>query len=260
MAAYRRRTYEGCCSVSFLKYVLYVFNVLFFFAGWAVLGVGLWTVIDKHHYVNLLATSTYAATSYILIIAGITVLFVTVIGCIGVRQEDRCLLLIYTFMLLLIFLLEAVAGIIAYVYQEQVRSELAVYMNGTFNSYYYFDQGRTDAIDSLQRKYKCCGALDFEDWHYSRWLKENPDVKNKVPDSCCITETPSCGVRDHPSNIHDDSCIGALEKEIKDHLNILGAVGLGFCFVQVFGMIISCCLYISIRDYIGPKKHYNYER
>ncbi|XP_013784335.1 CD151 antigen-like isoform X2 [Limulus polyphemus] len=260
MATYVRTTNEGCCSVSFLKFVLHIFNFIFFLAGCAVLGVGLWTVIDKHHYVNLLTTSTYVATSYILIIAGITVLIVTVIGCIAVRQEDRCLLLIYTFLLLLIFLLEAVAGVIAYVYQEQVISELEISMNGTFTSQYQFDESRTAAIDRLQRKYKCCGALGFEDWHYSRWLKENPEEKRKVPDSCCKTETLSCGVRDHPSNIHDVGCIRALERQIKDHLNILGGVGLGICLVQVFGMILSCCLYMTIRDYIRPKKHYNYER
>jgi hypothetical protein len=42
----------------------------------------------------------------------------------------------------------------------------------------------------------------FEDWRFSRWLKENPDLKNLVPDSCCISMTQNCGVRDHPSNIY----------------------------------------------------------
>lgn len=240
---------DGCCNVHFLKYVLFIFNFVFLTAGCVVLGVGLWTVIDKHHYISLLSTSTYAATTYILILAGVIVLFVTALGCVGIWQENRCLIVLYTFMLLLIFLLEAVAGVIAYIYEEQVLNELQSSLNESFVTNYKFDEARTHAIDDLQRKFDCCGASNYSDWRYSKWLIENPKEKKKVPDTCCRTETLNCGVRDHPSNIYQDGCVNALANEIKDHLNILGAVGLGICLVQVFGMFFSCCLYIKLRHY-----------
>lgn len=45
-------------------------------------------------------------------------------------------------------------------------------------------------------------------------------------------------------------CIYALTRSLETHLNILGAVGLGICILQVFGMIFSCCLYVKLRDVI----------
>lgn len=249
MTVNKRSKEEGVCSINFVKYVLFIFNFVFLMAGIAVLGVGIWTVIDKHQFVSLLSTNTYASIAYLLIISGSVVLLVSVVGCVGVWREDRCALLIYTFMLLLIFLMEAVAGILAYVYAEQLRTELEANLNSTFLTSYMLDEVRTRDIDLLQREYKCCGALDPEDWQYSLWLKNNPRVNNTVPDSCCKTYSKYCGVRNHPSNINAKGCVKKLEVQIKEHLIILGAVGLGICIVQIFGLILSCCLYVKLKDY-----------
>lgn len=102
-------------------------------------------------------------------------------------------------------------------------------------------------------QYKCCGAERFEDWKYSVWLKKTNDtnhtirsnVNRAVPDSCCITYSEMCGKSDHPSNIPYTGCIYRFIDETRDHLNILGAIGFGFCFVQLFGLILSCCLYFK---------------
>lgn len=247
---------DGCCSVSFLKYMLYIFNFIFLLSGLAVLGVAIWTIVEKQHHLSLLATATYASTAYMLLLAGVVVILVTVLGCIAVWRLDRCLLLTYTFLLLLIFLLEAVAGIIAYVYEEQVESELKESLNATFVESYSFDAARTSAIDDLHRSYKCCGAVSFSDWRHSKWRKMNRQQLNKVPDSCCKTETQTCGSLDHPSNIYYDGCVKALEMQVREHLVIIGAVGLGICLVQIFGMIFSCCLYVRLRDYKPQPQYY----
>lgn len=141
------------------------------------------------------------------------------------------------------------AGVIAYIYEEQVWSELQTTLNSTFISNYELDDSLTDAIDDLQRKYQCCGAASYKDWRHSQWLLNNPDVENKAPDSCCISEKPLCGRSAHPSNIYHQGCATALSNQIKDNLIILGAVGLGICLVQIIGMIFSCCLYVQLRDY-----------
>lgn len=99
-------------------------------------------------------------------------------------------------------------------------------------------------------QYKCCGAERFEDWKYSIWSKTNDthhkirsNVDRVVPDSCCISYSEMCGRSDHPSNIPYTGCIYRFIDDIRDHLNILGAIGFGFCFIQLFGLILSCCLY-----------------
>ncbi|XP_059472202.1 CD151 antigen-like [Neocloeon triangulifer] len=244
----KKRRESDCCSVGFLKNVMHIYNVVFIIAGLIVLGVGVWSVVAKHQFVALLATSTYALTAYTLLLAGGLVVVAGVAGCVALCQENRCLLLVYIFTLLLIFLLEAMVGILAYIYEGHVQNELSVSLNETFTDGYQINPEVTKAIDQLQLEFKCCGAVRFEDWKFSRWLKENPSVKNLVPDSCCISRIENCGVRDHPSNIYYNGCIYRLANEMSEHLNILGGVGLGFSVVQIFGLVLACSLYIRLKD------------
>lgn len=212
------------------------------------LGVAIWTLTEKHHYVSLLTTTTYASVAYILLLAGIVVIFAALLACCAILKEDRCSLLVYTFLLLLVFLLEAVGGVLAYVYEEQVMAELSHTLTQTFNENYMMEPEVTRAVDMMQREYHCCGALTFSQWRDSRWLQEGQGINNTVPDSCCKTPSPYCGVSDHPSNIWYNGCIHQFEEELGSHLVVLGAVGCGISLVQVFGMILSCCLYIKLKD------------
>lgn len=65
----------------------------------------------------------------------------------------------------------------------------------------------TKAVDLMQQNFKCCGAIRFEEYRESMWLKSKRNdliVEREgrvVPDSCCVTMTKGCGVSNHPSNI-----------------------------------------------------------
>lgn len=142
-------------------------------------------------------------------------------------------------------------GILAYIYQGYVKDELYQNLNTTFIEGYNVDASRTAAIDRIQQEFKCCGAIRFEDWEVSLWHKGPPSrPSDSVPDSCCKTTSEGCGRRNHPSNIYYTGCIYKLADEVKEHLIILGAVGLGICVLQIFGMVLSCCLYIKLKDII----------
>lgn len=79
--------------------------------------------------------------------------------------------------------------------------------------------------------------------------------------------TEKCGIRDHPSNIpytvsiqiSNDcaqnnmyfvfkGCIYKFLDELRDHLNIVAAVGSGICVVQIFGLILALILYVKLKD------------
>ena len=61
---------KGCCSISCLKFSLYFFNVLFLLTGLLLVGVGLWTLLEKHPSLVLLTSGLYDLTGYIVILAG----------------------------------------------------------------------------------------------------------------------------------------------------------------------------------------------
>ena len=58
-------------------------------------------------------------------------------------------------------------------------------------------------------KLKCCGAINFNDWKQSQFVRaasntsgSRPAVYNKVAESCCKSPSTLCAKRDHPSNIN----------------------------------------------------------
>lgn len=57
--------------------------------GAAVLGVGVWTLVEKSDYLSLLASSTFAVSAYILILAGSLVVVTGFLGCCAVIREQR---------------------------------------------------------------------------------------------------------------------------------------------------------------------------
>lgn len=65
------------------------YPLLFQVGGAAVLGVGVWTVLEKSDYLSLLASSTFAVSAYILILAGGLVVVTGFLGCCAVIREQR---------------------------------------------------------------------------------------------------------------------------------------------------------------------------
>ena len=61
-------------------------------AGLAVMAVGIWTLALKSDYISLLASGTYLATAYILVVAGIVVMVTGALGCCATFKERRNLL------------------------------------------------------------------------------------------------------------------------------------------------------------------------
>ncbi|XP_010895387.2 CD151 antigen [Esox lucius] len=239
------------CGTICLKYLLFTFNFLFWMAGGVVMAVGIWTLVEKSDYISLLSSSTYAASAYILILAGAIVMVTGVLGCCATFKEQRNLLRVYFVLLLCIFLLEILAGILAYIYYQQLNEELKQNLRETMVKKYMAEgqEHITKAVDKLQQEFKCCGSNGSSDWADSLWINTNDEKQKRVPDSCCKTQMNGCGKRDHPSNIYkvEGGCITKLENFILDHLKIIGAVGVGIACVQVVGMVFTCCLYRSLK-------------
>ncbi|KAA0724694.1 CD151 antigen [Triplophysa tibetana] len=246
------------CGTICLKYLLFIFNLFFWLAGGAVMAVGIWTLVDKSDYVSLLSSSTYTVAAYILIGAGAIVMVTGMLGCCATIREQRCLLIVFFVLLLLIFLLEITAGILAYVYYQecfplcyQLNAELRADLKERMIQNYQ-EPGQeeiTRAVDRLQQDFKCCGSYSSADWTEGAWIQTYADGR-LVPDSCCKTPSDRCGVRDHPSNIYrvEGGCISKLEEFLLQHLLILGSVGLGIAFLQIVGMIFTCCLFRSLKE------------
>uniref|UniRef100_A0A3B3HDK3 Tetraspanin n=1 Tax=Oryzias latipes TaxID=8090 RepID=A0A3B3HDK3_ORYLA len=209
---------QGDWQTVCLKYLLFIFNFLFWMGGAAVLGVGVWTLVEKSDYLSLLASSTFAVSAYILILAGSLVVVTGFLGCCAViRERRRCL--------------------------SVLSEELKQHLNQTMSEN-YAQPGKeaiTAAVDRLQQDFKCCGSNNSQDWAHSVYISSIAAEQRVVPDSCCKTITHACGKRDHPSNIYkvEGGCITKLEQFLADHLLVIGAVGIGVACLQLHLLLLK---------------------
>ncbi|XP_037624704.1 CD151 antigen isoform X2 [Sebastes umbrosus] len=239
------------CGTVCLKYLLFLFNILFWLAGGVVLAVGVWTLVEKSDYISLLNSSFYSASAYILIAAGVIVIVTGIIGCCATLKEMKCLLTVYLVLLLCIFLLEIIAGVLAFITYQELDEELRQNLKVTMQQKYQQpgEESVTQAVDKLQQEFKCCGSHNSSDWSDCVWIQA-AENERLVPDSCCKSPGDLCGRRDHPSNIYkvEGGCIMKLEEFILSQLYILGAVGIGIAFLQLVGMMFTCCLYQNLKE------------
>ncbi|CAM2097493.1 unnamed protein product [Caretta caretta] len=237
----------------YLKYLLFVFNFFFWVGGAAVMAVGIWTLVEKSDYLNILASSTFAVSACILIFAGGLVMITGFLGFCAIIREQRSCLSAYFSMLLLIFLIELVAGVLAYVYYQRLSQVLKQHLTRTLTENYALP-GKTHithSVDRLQQEFKCCGSNSSDDWQHSIYILSVESSGRVVPDSCCKTVTFKCGKRDHPSNIYkvEGGCITKLEQFLADHLLIMGAVGIGVACLQLLGAgLTTCFIYILYME------------
>lgn len=213
------------------------------------LAVGMWTLVEKSDYVSLLNSSFYSASAYILIAAGLIVIVTGIIGCCATLKEAKSLLIVYLSLMLFIFLLEIIAAVLAYITYQELDEELRQNLKVTMQQKYRQpgEDSVTQAVDKLQQEFKCCGSHNYSDWTDNVWIQVNEQL---VPDSCCKTPSDLCGRRNHPSNIYktEGGCIKKMEDFILSQLYILGMVGIGTAFLQLVGMMFTCCLYRNLKE------------
>lgn len=61
--------------------------------GAVVLGIGVWTLLDKTYITELTGTSMFMGAVYILIATGGLVTLIAFLGCVGAVKEVKCMLL-----------------------------------------------------------------------------------------------------------------------------------------------------------------------
>jgi CD151 antigen len=77
----------------------------------------------------LMASLSYPLPSYLLLGAGLIGLLSATIGCCGIARSDKCFLLIYILLLLVVFLLQIMAGTLAYLYRDSAFTDLHTKLN-----------------------------------------------------------------------------------------------------------------------------------
>lgn len=238
-----------------VKYVLFAFNLIFFLAGLGLIIAG--TVVQTRFstYFDFFGQS-FSAAAILLIVVGSIIFIIGFFGCCGAYKENYCMTMTFAVLLGIVFVLEIAAAITAYVMRNEVHGFVEDSLREAMLEYGDVEhEGVTKAWDVAQHDFACCGVNNYTDWQNHVNLTDN-----SVPNSCCIDyeendenpDTKDCGKGmvtnpDAKNFIHTQGCIFGFEDWVKENIYIIGGVGIGLAFVQVIGIIFSCCLARTIR-------------
>jgi len=230
------------CFSTTLKYIVLLFNLLFFFLGCAIIGVGIYMQVKMAAFFDLLGDITINSAT-IFIIIGVIITIVSFFGCCGAIMENPCMMYTFASLVTLLLLIEVGLTVVIWVYKGDAQNEVATQMKKGLENYNTTDaHGVTLTWDAMQQTYHCCGVDEPRDW--------NAKFPNSVPDSCCKINRPSfgegCGknalARPDNKNIFSEGCFDKFATDVATNVEITGAVGGVLGAIQLIAILVACCM------------------
>ncbi|XP_071483414.1 tetraspanin-15-like [Diadema antillarum] len=248
------------CGHTFLKALVFLYNVFFWLFGTTLLGVGIYAEIEKRNYQAV--DNVILSPSSVLIFVGCCMFILTFIGCVGALRENITLLKIFGWTITIVFMLQLIAAIMAIVFKTKAKALVSNSFKGALDNY-YDDPDIHFAIDTIQLKLECCGGFDYKDWEQNLYFACNEKGSCGVPYSCCISSktdmvvNTQCGAGIREGNpgpfaldekIFVRGCTDALLVWFQDHLDIFIGLTLGLCLPQLLGCLLTWLFISKIRE------------
>ncbi|XP_063145415.1 CD81 antigen [Candoia aspera] len=221
---------EGCTKC--IKYLLFVFNFVFWLAGGIILGVGLWLRHDSQTSLILQsslddqhAPNTFYIGIYILIAVGAVMMFVGFLGCYGAIQESQCLLGTFFTCLVILFACEVAAGIWGFVNKDQIAKDVKQFYDQALLQSKDKDENKAKKAQTVVKTFhetlNCCGR-DSLDW---------------LTSGCSAIEMANEG-----------TCHYKIDELFSGKLYVIGIVAIVVAVIMIFEMILSMVLCCGIRN------------
>ncbi|KAG9349980.1 hypothetical protein JZ751_026333 [Albula glossodonta] len=91
-----------CC----VKYLMFVFNLIFWLGGCGLFGVGVWLSFTQSEFSSLPLSFPSLSAANLLLVAGGVTMITGFLGCLGALKEQRCLLMTFFVILLVLVITE----------------------------------------------------------------------------------------------------------------------------------------------------------
>uniref|UniRef100_A0A9L0T9W8 Tetraspanin-9 n=2 Tax=Equus TaxID=9789 RepID=A0A9L0T9W8_HORSE len=220
-----------CC----LKYMMFLFNLIFWLCGCGLLGVGIWLSVSQGNFATFSPSFPSLSAANLVIAIGTIIMVTGFLGCLGAIKENKCLLLSFFVVLLIILLAELILLILFFVYMDKVSENAkkdlkeGLLLYNTENNV-----GLKNAWNIIQAEMRCCGVTDYTDWY--------PVLgENTVPDRCCMENSQGCG-RNSTTPLWKTGCYDKVKIWFDDNKHVLGTVGMCILVMQILGMAFSMTL------------------
>uniref|UniRef100_A0A3B3XQH4 Tetraspanin n=1 Tax=Poecilia mexicana TaxID=48701 RepID=A0A3B3XQH4_9TELE len=214
---------QGCLKC--LKYTMCVANFLCFVCGVAVLGFGVYLMVQLN-FAALTPSLANLNIPSMLLISGIVITCVSFLGFLGALKENRCLLMTFFLVIFILMLVELTAACLMLIYEAEVGlQDPDAYQNSVCIS------------SSFLKQFKCCGVHNASDWG------------NHIPSSCCEENKCTSGKPDY-----EKGCLIKLKGWFEENFLTTGIAVIVLCIIEVLGMCFAMTLFCHIsRSGLGYK-------
>ncbi|KAM9489724.1 uncharacterized protein ACWYII_002710 isoform 4-T4 [Salvelinus alpinus] len=173
--------------------------------------------------------------SYVCMCLGAILSLLGFIGCYGAWSENRCLIMLYFFIVSMMFTAEVTGVIFILVYKDLVEVTIRGASKDSLRMSYMGPTAAdpiSTAWNTIMVHYKCCGfdnsTADFKNSVFSA------NTGLLYPKTCCVDLTSSAcdGLDTTQGLIHPKSCITKLINVIQDQSVIFGSTASGICVME----------------------------
>uniref|UniRef100_A0A673AG38 Tetraspanin-10 n=1 Tax=Sphaeramia orbicularis TaxID=375764 RepID=A0A673AG38_9TELE len=221
----------------FLKYLLFLCNLVFTVLGLVILGLGMWGLISKESFAQEKISSIGTDPMLVLVTLGFVLTILCLSGCVGSLRENCWLLRLFSALVLVLISVQVLVAILAYTLQDEVGNYLRSGMLAAMVRY-QDDLDLRFITDEIQSNLQCCGADNYRDWEINIYYNcSAPGVLAcGVPATCCVDPLENgtvwnsqCGVGAQQldeftaqSVIFLGGCLGGISRWVEQHQGLIG--------------------------------------
>ncbi|NXS27171.1 TSN1 protein, partial [Pomatostomus ruficeps] len=236
----------GCFT--FIKVMMILFNLAIFLSGGTLLGVGIWVKVDGESFLNIFGALSSSIlqvvnVSYLLIVIGAILLVIGFLGCYGAQKESKCLLMMFFSVVLIIFIAEVAAAVVALVFTGLAETLLTGLVTPLLKEKYGVDATFTHIWNVTMTEVHCCGLNNYTDFNNSYWY----DTHNSYPTQCCGMVVESCNST-LAAQADVKGCFDQILEEIKTNAGVAGGVAAGIAALEIAAMAVSMYLYCRLDE------------
>ncbi|NWR81528.1 TSN1 protein, partial [Centropus unirufus] len=234
----------GCFT--FIKVMMILFNLAIFLGGGTLLGVGIWVTVSEQSFLDIFGALSSSIlqvvnVSYFLIVIGAILMVIGFLGCCGAQKESKCLLMMFFSVVLIIFIAEIAAAVVALVYTGLAETLLTAVVTPLLREKYGTDKSLTHIWNITMKEVHCCGLNNYTDFTGSPWYEEHGKT---YPAPCCNDEEPCRSP--HLRCCLLQGCFAQILQEIRTNAGVVGGVAAGIAALEIAAMAVSMYLYCHL--------------
>ncbi|NXC69875.1 TSN1 protein, partial [Anhinga anhinga] len=235
----------GCFT--FIKVMMILFNLAIFLGGGTLLGVGIWVTVDGDSFLDIFGTLSSSVlqvtnVSYFLIVIGSILLVIGFLGCYGAQKDSKCLLMMFFSVVLIIFIAEVAAAVVALVYTGLAETLLTAVVTPLLKEKYGQDDSLTQIWNVTMNKVHCCGLNNYTDFQGSPWYIKH----GSYPAPCCKDQQPCNDTL--AAKMEVSGCFSQILEEIRTNAGVVGGVAAGIAALEIASMAVSMYLYCKLDE------------